>query len=112
MVYLITAGIVTSVSLLLVTIGVVKKCKKIEGYDLEFTKAARIVTFFIHSFLTVSSLCLSIIIMFMHYIGRVNPSELAGGIAFIWLVFFIGLFCYKQWLCVVLNREGACWYSD
>jgi len=48
----------------------------------------------------------------MHYIGRVNPSELAGGIAFIWLVFFIGLFCYKQWLCVVLNREGACWYSD
>jgi len=35
MVYLnlIIAGIITSVSLLLVTIGIVKKCKKLEGYD-------------------------------------------------------------------------------
>jgi uncharacterized membrane protein len=82
------------------------------------TTTARIVCFLIYMCLAAGFYGAGAFLLIRHYLNieRLGAyhSLLIGGLGtgFAWIIFIIGLFCLRQWLGVIFNRNRTIWYTD
>jgi len=72
---------------------------------------AKIVCFLIHGCLVAGFYGTSAFSLIRHYLNieRLGTYPWAG---FAWIMFIIGLFCLRQWLGAIFNRDRTIWYTD